>query len=510
MSLGEQKVVIESVPFREVAEALRQTRPFAETRPETLTGVDRVDRIHAKAGAVLAQTGEPLRYYCVVLLGEIRAERPEPDGAYTLIGLAKAGEGFGEAPLLTGKSHSPFRIVASRDSLLIRFSDQDFWSMLACCPAVRAVVLANMAQRLQSYQVEALHREKLISLGTLAAGLMHELHNPGSAAKRASSQLRVNLLRLQQLSLRFSDQPKTHLQLDCMRGLLEQTLKGCHAPAMSTIEQSDAEEAMARWLTAADVENAFTIAPSLVAIGLRQEELACARDAFDAPSFSDALNWLEALVSSVTLVCTIEESITRISELVMAVKKFAYDEKSPARQIDVHDSLQSTLTILGHKLRLKGVEVEKEFAASPSVINTRCSSLSQVWTNLIDNALDASPPNGQIRIETWIEPGIEAGTETGTAPGAGAAPVPNRLAVSIEDHGAGIPPDALPHIFDAFFTTKPQGSGTGLGLEIVHRIVTQKFGGSIDVESKPGKTRFIVRLPLEPSPGSASCGTPAP
>jgi signal transduction histidine kinase len=365
--------------------------------------------------------------------------------------------------------------------VLLRFHQQDFWTLMACCPAARKVVLTNMAQRLQAYQVEALHREKLVSLGTLAAGLMHELHNPGSAAKRATAQLRGNLLRLQQLSLRVTDQPKTHAQLECMRSLLEKTLGGCHAPAMSTLEQSDAEEAMAEWLQSTGVENAFTIAPALVAIGLEQNELACARDAFDAGAFSDAINWLEALVSSVTLVCTIEESVSRVSDLVMAVKKFAYDERGPARELDVHDSLQSTLTILGHKLRLKNISIEKRFAASPSTIQTRGSSLSQVWTNLIDNAVDASPEGAQIEIATWNE----AETE------------PARLAVSITDHGAGIPPDVLPQIFHAFFTTKPQGSGTGLGLEIVHRIVTQKFGGTIDVESEPGKTRFIVRLPID-------------
>jgi signal transduction histidine kinase len=345
---------------------------------------------------------------------------------------------------------------------------------------VRKVVLANMAQRLQAYQVEALHREKLVSLGTLAAGLMHELHNPGSAAKRATAQLRGNLFRLQQLSLRISDKPKTAIQLDCMRTLLEKTLNGCHAPAMSSLEQSDVEEAMAGWLAGAGVENAFTIAPSLVAIGLDREELGCARDAFEAESFSDAINWLEALVSSVSLVCTIEESITRVSELVMAVKKFAYDERSSARELDVHDSLQSTLTILGHKLRVKNISAEKRFAASPSIIQTRGSSLSQVWTNLIDNAVDASPEGAQIEIATWND----------------ALTSPASLAVSITDRGTGISPDVLPHIFDAFFTTKPQGSGTGLGLEIVHRIVTQKFGGTIEVKSEPGKTQFIVRLPL--------------
>jgi signal transduction histidine kinase len=397
--------------------------------------------------------------------------------------MAKAGEGFGEAPFLTGNRNSPFRIMAAQDSLLIRFSEQAFWSMLACCPSVRAVVLADMAQRLKAYQIEALHREKLVSLGTLAAGLMHELHNPGSAAKRAASQLRENLLRLQQLSFRNSDKPKTLPQLECMRTMLEQTMAGCHAPALSSVDQADAEEAMAAWLRSAGVENAFSIAPALVEIGFKPEDLACARKAFDARGFSDALNWLEALVSSVSLVCAIEESITRVSDLVMAVKKFAYDDRSPGREVDVHDSLQSTLTILGHKLRMKNITVEKRFAASPSIICTRGASLSQVWTNLIDNAVDASPDDAHLEISTWSEPGL--------------------LGVSIEDHGVGIPPEVLPHIFEAFFTTKPQGSGTGLGLEIVHRIVTQKFGGVIAVESKPGSTRFIVRLPIDGPSASA-------
>src|SRR6266702_5162161 len=214
---------------------------------------------------------------------------------------------------------------------------------------------------------------------------MHELHNPGSAAKRAASQLRENLMRLQQLSLRFSDHPKTQEQLDCVRGLLEHTMRSCHAPALSSVEQSDAEEAMSEWLAAAGVDNAYSIGPALVAIGFHREELVCAKDYFEAGSFSNALNWLEALVSSVSQVCAIEESISRISELVSAVKKFAYGGDAP-KELDIHDSLQSTLTILGHKLRIKQISVEKRFDASPSAIITRGSALGQVWTNLIDNA----------------------------------------------------------------------------------------------------------------------------
>ena len=494
MSEGGQSIEIELVPAGEAVEAFRRTRPFSDTSAatlaEALAGVSDVERVTARAGTMLVEAKADWRYYWLVIDGEIIAERPESDGSYTLAGTSQSGEGFGETPILSGKSYSPFRIVAQRDSLLMRVGENDFWKLMSCCPSARKAILSDMGRHLKTYQVEALHREKLVSLGTMAAGLMHELHNPGSAAKRAASQLRENLRRLQELSLRSAGKPKTPLQIQCMQMLLEQAVGGCHMPAMSSIEQSDAEEAMSEWLQSAAVENAYTIGPALVAIGFKKEELTCARDAFEAGSFSDALNWLEALVSSVSLVCAVEESISRISDLVMAVKKFAYDERTPDRELDVHDNLQSTLTILGHKLRIKQIAIEKRFEASPSIIRTRGAALSQVWTNLIDNAADASPDKGQIEIASWSEP------SQGSKPAS--------VAVSITDHGSGIPEEVLPHIFEPFFTTKPQGSGTGLGLEIVHRIVTQKFGGTIDVESQPGMTRFIVRLPVTSPTSSES------
>jgi signal transduction histidine kinase len=469
---------VEPVALGDLAGDLLQTHIFSGTSLESLQRVEHVERVTAKAGTVLVEPGQDWLYYWVILHGAGTAERPESDGTFTLIGTANDGEGFGEVPLLTCKQQSPFRITATQDSTLVRFSQQNFWELMACCPTVRQTILNDTAQRVQAYQVEALHREKLISLGTLAAGLMHELHNPGSAAKRAASQLRENLMRLQEVSLRSADRPKTPAQLRCMRDLLEHALHGCNQPALSTLEQADAEEAMGEFLNSASVENAFTIAPVLVSMGVDREEIACAQEHFDPAAFSDALNWFGALVSSVSLVCAIEESIGRISDLVMAVKKFAYDERTPSKELDVHDSLQSTLTILGHKIRIKQLQVEKRFAASPSKIQTRGHALSQVWTNLIDNAIDASPEGAKLEISTWTEP--------------------DWFVACIGDHGSGIPADVLPRIFEAFFTTKPQGSGTGLGLEIVSRIVTQKFGGKIEVESKPGDTRFIVRLPLAP------------
>jgi signal transduction histidine kinase len=477
MNDGEKPLLIESIPLEEAAQQLRETRIFAQTSLDLLEGIDRVEQFSVPAGSTVAMPGEQTAYYWIVVRGEIRAERLEADGSKTIVGSARAGGGFGEAPLLTGKTQMQFMVTAMEDSHLIRFTSEQFWKILACCPHARTVILTDMAERLQAYQVEALHREKLVSLGTLAAGLMHELHNPGSAAKRAASQLRENLMRLQQLSLRHGSRPKTPEQLECMKGLLEHTLQGCRFAAMSSLEQADAEESMGEWLSTSGVENAYTIAPVLVGMGFDRQELDCAKEYFDSAAFSDALNWLGALVSSVSLVCAIEDSITRISDLAMAVKKFAYDERSPAKELDVHDSLQSTLTILGHKLRIKQIAVEKRFEASPSTIHTRGSALSQVWTNLIDNAADASPAGAQIEIATWTEP--------------------SWICVSITDHGAGIAADVLPRMYEPFFTTKPQGSGTGLGLDIVQRIVKDKFSGKIEVETRPGYTQFIVRLPLD-------------
>jgi len=483
---GDKAVQIEKVGFAEVAERLGKYPAFASSDLKDLRGVDMVELVRARAGATVAEPGHRPLMYMVVLRGKLRAERPEQDGSTAIAGYAQEGEGFGETPILHGKARSSFRIVAEEESELVGFTEPQFWNLMAFCPSVRTVVIRDMTERLQTYQVEALHREKLVTLGTMSAGLMHELHNPVSAARRAAAQLRENLRKLQELALRMSEKPKTREQLECVKGLLEHAVRSCHIQAMSSVEEADAEERMGEWLSAAQVENAYTIGPALVEMGFDVNQLQCAKAYFEPAAFSDALNWLGALVSSMGQVCGIEESIGRVSELVQAVKKFAYDERSGPRELNVHDSLQSTLTILGHKLRIKQIKVEKRFNASPAIIETRGSALSQVWTNLIDNAADASPANGRIEIATWNEP--------------------EWLVVCIGDHGAGIADEVRPRIFEPFFTTKAQGSGTGLGLEIVHRIVTQKFGGRIDVESKPGDTRFVVRLPVTGSDQKSQAG----
>jgi signal transduction histidine kinase len=483
MSMVEgQEYGVETVRLSDFAEALSKVAVFADVHPDQLCGLSEAELIHMPVNGTILDPEKPVRAYWVVFEGEVCADRIERDGSVTRIGVAKENETFGEVVLLAGKSPT-VRILTTKPSVLLRFSEAAFWEMMACRPEIRRVVLMHMAQRLNAYQAEAAHREKLVSLGTLAAGLMHELHNPGSAAKRAASQLRANMLRLQELSLRFCDRENTEEQLRCMRHLQQEAITHARTEAMSSLEQSDAEEEMAEWLDSAGVENAYRIAPSLVGIGLNTQELECTRDAFESGGFSDAMNWLESLVSSVQLVDAIEESISRVSDLVMAVKKFAYDDRCTLRDVDVHDSIQSTLTILGHKLRQRQINVLKHFDAAQPNIHTTGVAISQVWTNLIDNAIDASPEGGTLEVRTWSEPGF--------------------LAVAIVDHGSGIAPEVQARIFEPFFTTKPSGQGTGLGLEIVQRIVTQSFRGKIQVDSKPGHTEFVVRLPQQTGAATA-------
>jgi signal transduction histidine kinase len=463
-----------TVPAIDLLAEFRQIPIFHQVKEPDLDCLGTVDVVDVPAGSVLVERGDKDLFYWVLLFGELRMTKPEAEGA-TLLGTLKTGDTFGEVPLLTGSPAAIVHIEAVEDTRLVRVSGSSFWNLMSTCPVVRAGVLANMGRRLEAYQVLTLHREKLISLGTLAAGLMHELNNPGAAARRAASQLRENLTRLQEISLRFSETEMTVDQKKCMAELQTEAMAYRKPRAMSSIEQADAEDTLLQWLESAGVENAWRLAPTLVQVGWQCEDIECAQHEFPREILSDALNWLEALISSMQLVGTIEESIARVTDLVVAVKKYAYDDKNRAREIDVHDSIQSTLTILAHKFRHKQLTVEKFFAGNMPTIKTTGTGLSQVWTNLLDNAIDASPEGGKLTIRTWVEG--------------------NNACVGIGDEGTGIPLEFREHIFEPFFTTKPAGIGTGLGLDIAHRIVVGQFNGKISFDTEPGRTEFVVTLP---------------
>jgi signal transduction histidine kinase len=298
---------------------------------------------------------------------------------------------------------------------------------------------------------------------------------------------------MHQLTAKFSKAHLSDQQKQCMFDLQEQALSRERPLQMNSLEQSDAEEALAEWMENASIEDAWKLAPTLVAVGITSGELECARSEFPGPVFSDALNWLEALVSSIQLVSTIEESIGRVSELVKAVKSYAYEGKGQKQSVDINESIHATLIILAHKLREKQAVMEKDFGKDLPSLQCECSGLNQIWTNLLDNSIDAIPQSGHIRIRTWQE---ESAATTAGAAGAIQPKARRYLCVTIADNGSGIPLDSQAHIFDPFYTTKPVGVGTGLGLGIVQRIVDQ-YGGTVTFSSEPGNTEFRIRLPLD-------------
>ena len=461
-----------------LVQELREVSILATLTREQLECLGPVQMVHAEKGVAIITAGSDAEYFWMLLDGELEIIEVLSDGRETQVFTYTRGFAFGELPLLANIPNSVTMRTLS-PSRLLRIDESTFWRLMTLCPEIRKAILRNMAFRLQKMQSRAVQQEKMAALGTLAAGLMHELNNPGAAARRAASQLRANLLRLHELSARFSRTPMSGSQKECLVTLQEQALQGKSQVHLSSLEQSDAEEALSAWLESANVADAWRLAPTLAGIGLDGPQLECARHEFQSGVLSDALSWLEAMVSSQQLVGTIEESIGRVTDLVHAVKSYAYEGKGQVQKVDVNESLYATLIILGHKLREKQVVLEKELAPDLPPLQSDCTGLNQIWTNLLDNAIDAVNQGGHIGISTWSE------TKPGAHP---------QLCIKIRDDGVGIDAAVQPQIFDPFFTTKGVGVGTGLGLGIVHRIVDQ-YHGTIHFSSQPGHTEFVVRLP---------------
>ena len=318
--------------------------------------------------------------------------------------------------------------------------------------------------------------EKMATLGTLAAGVAHELNNPAAAAQRAAEQLELSFAALQtaQMELRSA-----RLSAEVEQVLVEVNDKvraAATCPCVLTpLERSDAEADLEDWLEEHGVEDPWDIAPVLVEGGESVDDLAALRDRVGATNLGRVVSWQANAHRVYRLLEEIKQGSGRVSEIVGAMKAYSYLGQAPVQSVDVNEGLRNTLVILRSKLR-EGVTVEQDLASDLPEIEALGSELNQVWTNLIDNAVDAMEGEGQIRLRTSLSG--------------------DSVIVEIEDNGPGIPQETQSRVFDAFFTTKPPGKGTGLGLNTTYKIVTDKHAGSIRLDSEPGRTRFTVELPL--------------
>jgi signal transduction histidine kinase len=324
--------------------------------------------------------------------------------------------------------------------------------------------------------------EKMATLGTLAAGLTHELNNPAAATGRAADQLREAMAKLQAAQVKLQSVHLGPPEIDPLQSIEQRARVGAAIPGdLDAISRSDLEGAIEEWLDEHGLHDSWELAPSLVAQGFATGELDGLAARLDPEAVGAVIEWAAAMHPVHVLLHEIAEGSARISEIVQAMKSYSYLGQAPLLAVDLRQGLDNTLVILRSKLK-NGINVRREYADDLPTITAYGAELNQVWTNLIDNAAEAMAGGGELV--------VRARTETGSA------------VIEIEDDGPGIPKEIQGRVFDPFFTTKEPGKGTGLGLSTTQTIVVEKHHGQISLESRPGRTVFSVRLPLAPPPAS--------
>jgi len=351
--------------------------------------------------------------------------------------------------------------------------------MIQRSPELVQRLVGLMSDRVRSEEKYEQEREKMSALGKLAAGLAHELNNPAAAIVRATDTMRERLQSLSVIAGRLAAAGLTDAHIragDALRKLAHEREK---TVTMTPIERGKCEDEVGDWLEDHGVPRPWVLAETFVDVGLCQGDMEKWAAGGPDGSLANVLEWVEANLASDRLIDEIGEAGKRISDLVASVKAYSHMDRGLGKQpTDLRVGLDNTLRILGHELKAKKISVERVIPDDLPSVFGYAGELNQVWTNLLDNAIDASPEGGRIRIELEKDDGA--------------------VAVRIIDHGDGIPEGIREKIFEPFYTTKPPGEGTGLGLDIVQRIVTQQHAGSITVTSKPGETVFTVLLPVTP------------
>jgi signal transduction histidine kinase len=453
-------------------QTIRQMPLFAGLKDDQLACIQGGEVIELPAGTILVQENAPAEYFFLNLEGEIRISR-RYDNQEVLLGVNRPGMYMGEIPLLLDAPwHALVRV--SKPTRLFRLNQEQFWRMLGSCPSITREIFRTASNRLRNLEGYSHQRQKLVSLGTMAAGLAHELNNPAAAARRAAAQLQQTIGAVQILICELGQVLKGEDWENLLAAEQDATRRLSEASPLDSLTRSDREEDLTRWLDQQGIPEGWRLASSFVNAGLDADWLRAVTEKLAASSHTAALNWLEARISLQSLLKLIDQSTGRVADLVKAIKSYTHMDESPMQEIDVHEGIENTLTMLGYKL--KNVQVARAYDRSAPRIMAYGSELNQVWTNLIDNAIDAVNGSGKICVGTFVED--------------------NQLVVEIMDNGRGIPPEIQSRIFEPFFTTKGVGSGTGLGLIISNRIVADRHGGEIEFESKPGETRFKVRLPM--------------
>lgn len=456
-----------------LAQLLKGVPTFEDLSADQLTWLaSRMELRRYNPGDVIIEEGSPADRMMVLLEGESRGQRERTIGDGRVYSA--------NAPFVTGLlpysrlKEIPLTMRAMTPATIAYLPASYFPEMLEHLPVLQPRLIAVMSDRIRESTRTDQQLEKLSALGKLSAGIAHELNNPSAAVRNAALNLKEVVRALRTAGLHLDKRGLSaedriflaHIECDWSKD---------HPPAaLDSLERSDREETVGEWLEGRSVPHARQLAADLVDAGCDLETLKNLAARFDSETLSDVITRLTASFTLNRLVEQIESGTSRISDLVQAVKQYSYMDRSPEQEIDVHEGLESTLIMLHYRLK-HGVDVVRDYDRSIPRICARGSELNQVWTNLIDNAIDAMDGRGELVLRTAAEFG--------------------GVLVEIRDNGPGIPREIRDRVFEPFFTTKPVGEGTGLGLDTVYRIV-HKHRGQVQVESEPGRTSFQVRLPF--------------
>src|ERR1700722_14925072 len=426
--------------------------------------------LDVKSGDVVFRQDDTSDAMFIIVEGVLQA-RGELGGE-TVVFPLQSGSVTGLLPFSRMKQYTVGLKVLS-DSKILRYESARFPELVQKMPELAQRLVGLMSDRIRETTRREQQRDRLASLGKLSAGLAHELNNPASAATRATSQLRDVLKKIRDASHELRSRDISPAQKAEIEKLEAAFVQSNEVPA-DALTISDLEEQIDSLLRSHGQNDLWQMSADLARKNVKPEMLDSLFATLDAGTARAALVRIAASVEVATLLDEIESGTSRISDLVRAIKEYTYMDQTPLQNVDIVKSLETTLTILNHKLK-HGITVERDYQKIPLLVNSFGSELNQVWTNIIDNAIDAMGGEGKLQVRTYRDE--------------------NCVVVEIIDNGPGISPEVKAHMFEPFFTTKGVGQGTGLGLDTVQRIV-KKHQGNIQVNSKPGETRFQVWLPL--------------
>jgi len=455
---------------------LQQFDIFKGIDPEALEWlIDRAEYRCYESGSLLFRPGEPVDHMQVVLEGRYVIEQ-EQQGERRELGVWETGYVTGVLPFSRMVEARAFGRALERCCLL-ELHRRYFTEMVNVSYELTQALVAVMSTRIRDFASIRFQNEKLMALGKLSAGLAHELNNPASAMVRDAQVLYERHHQTPDKFKAVITMRITPEQTDRVNAILDDKLAHFHELDLSAMERMDRQDELQDWLEEHTVDDAEDLAETFVDFGMTAEDLDEVEAIIEGAHLPAILRWLESTLSMEKLVRDIQESADRINKLVQSVKQYSYMDRGISMEpVDVHEGLRSTLTMLKHHLKQKNIQVDKDFDTEIPPIPAYAGELNQVWTNLLANAIDAMPEeDGRLRVRTYRER--------------------QYVCVRITDNGTGIPEEHLTRIFDPFYTTKGIGEGTGMGLDIVQRIV-ERHRARIDVQSRPGETSFTVCFPV--------------